>query len=363
MKLKIKKIISSGEGIGWAENKTFFVPFVLPEEEIEVIDYKKEKSFFRVTDFKLLKTSKKRRKPVCKNFTKCGGCSFLHIDYKFQLEIKKQILFETFKQNKIELKIEPEILFLDEFGYRTRAKINFIEKKPAFRERFSHKFVPFENCPLLFPKLNEAILNDAKKDKKGEVQYEYSISRENWLPDKKFVFKKVFDKELRVSNGSFFQSSEKSAEILVSLFLEELKKINPDNFLDLFSGIGLFSLFASDFVSNITGAEISKTSAKDFKYNLKSLASLKKIDCQKIDSLENFDLILADPPRSGIKAKTIKAISKSKTKNLISISCNVSTFVRDLGLLKKEGFKLKRLVLLDLFPNTHHFEIFAVLKR
>ena len=149
--LKIAKIISNGCGIGWADGKTFFVPFTVPGETVKIKGAVKEKSFFYAEDFDVLESSPERRKPLCPHYGKCGGCSLQHISYPAQLKIKKAIFAELLKQNGITLGIEPEVITPGETGMRTRAKFFALDGLPAYHKKRSNDFVKIENCPLLDP--------------------------------------------------------------------------------------------------------------------------------------------------------------------------------------------------------------------
>ena len=146
--VKIAKIISNGCGIGWAEGKTFFVPYTLPGETVKIKSAVKEKSFFYTDDFELLEASPERRKPLCSHYGICGGCSLQHASYPAQLRIKKSIFSELLKQNQITLEIDPIVITPGETGIRTRAKLFSFKGKPAYRKKRSSDFVQIESCPL-----------------------------------------------------------------------------------------------------------------------------------------------------------------------------------------------------------------------
>lgn len=360
--MKIEKIISSGDGIAWDDNKTYFVPFTLPGEEISVIRSRKDRSFYRVEEFSFNKSSPFRREPVCPNFGVCGGCSFLHIDYGYQKEIKLLILEEFFKKEKMD-NFPASFFSVDEFGARNRAKICISNGKPSFFKRFSHDPVFFKKCPLISPELNDIIQKDSRIRPDGELQYEYSSASKEWLPEKKKIIKIVHGEEFLVSRGSFFQSSESAAEILVSYFLEKLELVKPSTMLDLFCGVGLFSKFAVKKGVTVTGVEIAGSSVNDFKENMGTSAKILLTDAGKAEIPPKVDLIVVDPPRTGIEKELVERINKSRLNDIIYISCGPPTFMRDVALLKKGGFCIKDIGVADIFPNTSHFEIMAHISR
>ena len=362
MDIQIAKIISNGYGIGWADGKTFFAPFVLPGEIITVNGSIKEKGHFLVTDFKLVKPSPFRRKPICDNYTVCGGCSLQHIEYSEQLEIKKEIFAELLKQNGIALSDIPVVMTPGETGIRTRTKVFIQDGVPSYRAYRSNQLVTFTNCPLLNPDFMEKILCVSKK-LSGDVQFEYSKVTREMMPEAKSMFKIVKGEKFKLLPNSFFQSSEDGAQILVDLVLDEVAGTPTGSAYDLFCGAGLFSYFLATAGIKTTGVEIVPDACRSFAENLTDKAEIIKIDAYKLKKLKKTDLILADPPREGLGNDLIKTISESNTEKIIYISCEPSKFARDLKKFNEYGYKLSKVTLVDLFPDTPHFEVFSVLSR
>lgn len=359
--LKIAKIISNGCGIGWADGKTFFVPFTVPGETVKIKGAVKEKSFFYAEDFDVLESSPERRKPLCQHYGKCGGCSLQHISYPAQLKIKKAIFAELLKQNGITLGIEPEVITPGETGMRTRAKFFALDGLPAYHKKRSNDFVKIENCPLLDPVFFEKIKADISR-RKGGIQYEYSKITGDFMPGAKSLRKSVCGKTIKIRENCFFQSSEEGAEIMAALLMREVEKLGAKTAADLFCGSGLFSLFLAEKGIRTTGYEIVPDSCRSFAENLGNLAEIVRIDAYKLRDLEKTDLVVADPPREGLGRQLSEIICES-TGNVVYIACEPPNLVRDLKTFFAKMFHVKHLYLIDLFPDTPHFEIFAVLEK
>ena len=359
--VKIAKIISNGCGIGWAEGKTFFVPFTCPGETVRIKSAVKEKSFFYAEDFEILESSPERRKPLCRHYGICGGCSLQHISYPTQLRIKKSIFSELLKQNGISPGIEPEIVTPGELGMRTRAKFFALNGKPAYRRKRSSELVAIGECPLLDPLFFEKIKGDILK-RKGNVQYEYSRISGGFMPGKKNLKKSVCWKTVKIKENCFFQSSEEGAGIMAELLMREIEGVEVKTAADLFCGSGLFSLFLAEKGIKTTGYEIVPDSCESFAENLGGRAEIVKIDAYKLRRLEKTDLVVADPPREGLGRQLTEIVCES-TDHVIYIACEPPNFVRDLKTFFSRGFVVKSLCLLDLFPDTPHFEVFASLKK
>jgi 23S rRNA (uracil1939-C5)-methyltransferase len=362
MKIEISKIISNGCGLGWAEGKTFFVPFTIPGEIVEILQFRKEKSYYKATDFEIVAPSNFRREPICDYYKVCGGCSLQHIEYQKQLEIKETIFYELLKQQKVTIDLKPVILTPGEKGIRTRAKVFIKNGKPAFRAYRSNELVEFVKCPILNDEFMELILKDAQ-NRKGDIQYEFSNISKELIPPKNCLHKTVKGKKIKIYKNSFFQSSEEGAEILCSLLQDELNESKPVTGYDLFSGSGLFSVFMSASGVKTTGMEIVPQAVKSYRENLGNKAEIICADAYKIKKLEKKDIVIADPPREGLGVKLVDIITESSPETIIYISCEPSAFARDTKRLMENNYELTKAAIVDLFPSTHHFEVFSVFKR
>ena len=359
--VKIAKIISNGCGIGWADGKTFFLPYTCPGETVRIRSAQKEKSFFYSEDFELLEASPERRKPLCKYYGICGGCSLQHISYPAQLRIKKAIFLELLKQNQINCEIDPIVITPGETGLRTRAKLFSFQGKPAYRRKRSSDFVKIENCPLLDPVFFEKILADIPK-RHGDTQFEYSKFTGDFMPGAETLRKSVNGKIMKIRRDSFFQSSEEGAGIMCSLVMHEAEETNAKNALDLFCGSGLFSLFLADRGIKTTGFEIEPAACRSYAENLGNKAEIVKINAYNLQRLEKTDLIVADPPRAGLGQQLSEIISESSN-NVVYIACEPPNLVRDLKMFFAKMFHVKHLYIIDLFPDTPHFETVCILSR
>ncbi len=361
MFVTIRKIISSGDGIGWGDGKTYFVPRVLPGETVEVREAVPLRRSFRVTDFRIVEPSPVRQEPICPLFGQCGGCSFLHIPYPLQNAIKCDMVKETFRQQGVSLAIEPRWVSVGTFRLRSRAKVHIFGGRPAFNRRADRGLVPFDDCPLLHRGLASVIRDDASHRENGVLHYEYAPRSGGWIPRDRAVEKVVAGEVFRVSRGSFFQSSEEGAGALADMVDGFIGKYGPAAVLDLFCGVGLFSRFAAKAGCAVTGIDI--TSSEDFSANVPGGRFLKG-DLSRPMSLPPVDFIVLDPPRAGVAASLVEAIARNPARSLCYISCDAATLVRDIGRLARRGrFLLRSLTLVDQFPFTHRIELVAHLMR
>lgn len=361
MKVEIAKIISNGCGIGWADGETYFVPYTIAGDVVEPLAFIKEKSHKIVTDFRLEKRSVFRREPFCRHFGNCGGCLFQHIAYTEQLRIKKDIFRELFRQSGIRPDAEIEVFTTGEFGMRTRTKIFARDGKACYRSKKSQNLIPIDVCPILHPIFMDKIREDVAK-RSGDIQYEYSAVTGDFMPGGEFVRKIVNGKTLKIYENSFFQPSEAAAGLMCCKLSEILDELHPKSACDLFCGCGLFSATLVERRVRTSGVEIVENACRSFSENLGGSAKIIKMDAYKLNALKRVDLIVADPPRNGLGTRLSELVCRS-TDNVVYIACEPPNFVRDLHVFMNNGFKVRRLFLFDIFPDTPHFESCCWLAR
>ncbi len=420
MQIKIEKIVYGGKGLGKLNGKAVFVPFVLPQEEVQIKITKEKKNFYEAIPEKLLIQNPYRKEPLCKYFTNCGGCDFQHIDYSYQLKIKEEILKENL-QRIGKIKEQPQINVIPsekEFFYRNRAQLKIYSNHIGFYKRESHTVIDIDICPLLSKEIadisqklkpvlsyfvvqpqeihifstTEGILlkfifpkkikthPDLKRLKKlidlNIVGVGIYIKKgENIFLQKtlgqKFTFEKVEDIKFRISLDSFFQVNRYQIKNLIDTVLKHIR--GSKIVADMYCGVGTFSIPAGKIVKQIYGFELNKIAVNDAIYN----AQINNIKNAKFYPLEtkkavdfllhkniSVDTIIFDPPRTGLNQYIIERTSQIKTVNkIVYVSCNPSTLSRDLSSFVKKGFKIEKIYMVDMFPQTHHIESITLLTR
>ncbi len=202
-----------------------------------------------------------------------------------------------------------------------------------------------------------------------DISYSFEV---NVLKGTNLIKEKLNNHYFLIGPNSFFQSNSYTASLMIKEVEDFVKELNEkhslNNLIDLFCGEGTFSLPFNKYFEKIVGVELNKESIELYKKNLElNNLNPKKFELinkavEKIDfEIEKEDLIIVDPPRSGLNKKTIKWLKNQKNKFFIYISCNPETQYRDIEMLKE--FRLKKLVMIDQFPNTPHIETIAFLER
>ncbi len=411
MIVKIDKVVFGGKGLARLDNKVCFVSFVLPDEEIEVKVIKDKKNLWEGLPQKILKTSPYRREPPCSYYGECGGCDFQHINYQKQVDLKKEILEETFQRlAKEQIKVEKVIPSPEELFYRNRVQFKYDGERFGFFKADSNDVVDIDKCLIadeeinkLIPVLREVISTSVKEvhvfispDKKALIKFitdgvfelnfdalvdkspvsiagagVYRGNKRLKLFGKNFVFYKVGKFNFRVSIDSFFQVNRFQIENFIKEVMDEVPSDKTLTVGDLFCGVGTLSIPIAKKVKKVFGVEISKSAVKDANYNARinnvNNVNFYEVSADRaIDVLygHNPDILIVDPPRTGLAKKLIEKINQlPKLKKIIYVSCNPTTLARDYSLLKEGEFQISKLKMIDMFPQTHHIEAIAVLVK
>ena len=418
---KIEAMAFKGYGITHIDGKVVFVPFSLTRDEvlIEIVD---EKSRFSIGILKeLLKPSPWRISPQCHLFGRCGGCQWQHIDDSIQVDLKKEILVEIL-QRLGRMKDLPPISVIkssNPYGYRTRIQLKMMGNRIGFFEMRSHHIVEIDQCPISHPIINQ-ILNMVRKELKifsGAHGIEINISPDELkgiliiknlnldpkVKDRlsiilkdvpilkgiviekkgKSIFldnpyihykirlpKEIGEKEItfRVSPGSFYQVNLEENKKLVETVLKFSEIDHKEIVLDLYSGIGNFTLPLSYLAKEAIGVEVNRTTFEDACFNVKQngikncdfiYEDVEKVLREKI--LKKPNLVILDPPRAGCK-RVIDELIQIKPPKIIYVSCEPTTLARDLRIFNEKGYAVTKLSLIDMFPQTYHMEVVALLK-
>ena len=423
MELTIEKLIYGGDGlarvISGQRGKTLFVPHVLPGERVEATVMEEKPGFGRATLDRILEPSTLRRLPPCPYFGECGGCHYQHIGYEDQLLFKVEILKETLRRiAKLELKVEIQTHASPPLEYRNRTRFH-LRTNPDFAIGYfrhgSHDLLPVGKCPISSPLINRALgelwkLGQAQKipPQVSEIELfvnddDSAILVELYLGDSDETspankFAEAFARTLpetsgivafrnstgtpgllygeptmhyaaggetyRVSAGAFFQTNRYLVSRMVELAVSDGK---GNLALDLYSGVGLFTLPLARRFERVIAVESSQVSVEDLRAsspaNVKvSARSTEKYLTSAAGKLRP-DLVIADPPRSGLGSVVCREIVRLAAKQLVYVSCDPATLARDLKELMSSGYAVVQMHLIDLFPQTFHIETCVALSR
>ncbi len=386
----IEKLVYGGDGLSRTDGKVVLTPFVLPGEQVDLADGEERSGVVRASLGKVLVASPDRVAAPCPYFGVCGGCQYQHATYEAQLTAKRAILEETLQRvGRIAPPDDIRTIAGEPWGYRNRAQFHVNERKLGYRERGSHKLVAIEQCPISSPRINSAIqiLNHMLRDRRWpkfissvEVFTNEEQIQLNILEAGQSVAKRFFDwaaEELgdladgsieyqgfRVGPNSFFQVNRFLIDAMVN---EVTGDAQGRHALDLYSGVGLFTLPLAKRFEQITAVETGSGAVRDLEFNAARAGVKVKAVNLAVDQFlrtleEPSDFVLADPPRTGLGKDVVAKLNEWKPDRIVLVSCDPSTFARDLAGFQAGGYAVEQLTLLDLFPQTFHIETVCKLR-
>lgn len=402
MSYKIDRLDDFGRGITFVDGKICFVNNALVDEEVQ-IDVTSEKSkYFEAICTNVIKESKVREKTKCPFYDLCGGCNVSHMIYKEELSFKiKKVKRILKKYAKID-NVVKEIIATERYNYRNKVTLKVKDGILGYFQNKSYDLVNIDKCLLCSDRINEVIkeLNNidlqgvneivirSNKDKEVLLYLIGIIDNEEYYLEKlkdvdnivisnyksvktikgnDYLIDQVGNLSFRVSYNSFFQVNSYGVEILYEKIKELANLKGNENVLDLYCGTGTIGMYLADSANEIIGIEINKNAINDAIYN-KEINNINNIeficdDVSKIKSnYKDIDLVVLDPPRSGLSLEAISNVLSINPKKIIYVSCEPITLARDLNIIK-EHYDIKEVTVLDMFPNTYHCESITVLER
>ena len=392
--IEITDLNHQGEGIGRINEKIIFVPKTLGGDRIECVILKEHKNFFEGKLVRIIFPSSKREEYICPYYDTCGGCHIANLDYDNQLKYKKEKVIDIFKKYSNN-DINPEIFESDKkLSYRNKVTLHVFNNKLGFYEEKSNKLIEIDKCLLLSPKMNEVIsllktidLNRVNlitiresslelmlivsgkinKDELNELKdiCKTIIVNDNVLFGKGYILENINNYKYTISPESFFQVNRNVTKKLYNKILEYANLNKNDNVLDLYCGTGTIGISLANYCNTVLGIEINKSAIKDANENKARNnvcnISFKCGDVSKLleDNMK-YDVVIVDPPRSGLDKKTKNILQKILPNRIVYTSCDPMTLARDIKDL--DNYKLNDITLFDMFPNTYHVECVCVLK-
>jgi len=388
----VEKMVYGGEGLGRLDGRAVLAPFVLPGERVRLRGVSEKPGMLRAGLLEVLDAAPERAAPPCPYFMRCGGCQYQHAPYEMQLALKRGILEDQLR--RIGKLAPPDIAVVsgEPWGYRNRVQLHVAQGALGYRAARSHKLCPIEQCPIASPAINGAIaiLREMLRDPRWprflrqiELFTNETEIQLNVLETEHPVARRFFDwcaeripgliagaleypaggYTWRVSHGSFFQVNRFLAGKLVETALGGAE---GQTALDLYAGVGLFSLPLAQRFASVTAVESGARAAGDLRFNAERTGialRVEKTDAEAwIEQLETApDFVLLDPPRTGIGKRMVQRLGQLRPPKVALVSCDPATLARDLAGLTGAGYRIERLTLVDLFPQTYHLETVAQL--
>ena len=389
MNKEVMKFDYFGRGIIKDNNKVIFVDKALPKDIIDYEIIKDKKKYCEARIKKIIKESPFRIKVKCPYYEYCGGCDFLHC---------KDIVEKDFKINKaIELFGRCDGYFDTNFNYRNKVTLHIKNNKIGYFKEKSNDIININSCLIVNPLINKIIdkLNkiDFSKYKitkiiikcnldnillylDSEVDSDFIdcfndvntiIVKDKIIKGNGYINEIIDNKVFKITPHAFFQVNKDGLRHILNIIKEYIESKNINNMLDLYCGASLWGILLSDYCNKITGIEINKEACDNALINIKknNISNIKIINGKVEDYINNFkniDLIIVDPPRSGLDKKTVDYLKKINANYLIYVSCDMLSLKRDLDILS-DNYDIDKLYLVNMFKKTYHCEVVTILER
>ena len=434
LNLEIESLDAEARGIAHLKTeegqrgKVVFVSDALPKEQVSVRITRRKAQWEEADLLNVLRESSLRVKPGCKKFGVCGGCIMQHLEDNGQIAIKQRVLEDNFArigQVKPLNILQPIQALSWHYRHRARLSVRYVRKKAkvliGFHERKTHYVVETETCPILAKPLADLImplrlLIEQLSIKEQIPQIEVAITEQNvalvlrimqtpseadehklkafadqhqiqwWLqtgsPDKAYAWYPEHPQMLSYSlpelalqfefkPTEFTQINPLVNRKMVQRALQLLRPEAHERILDLFCGLGNFTLPLALHAKQVVGIEGSQSLVERAKHNAQKnnlnntqfiAANLFEWTKDDLQALGNFDKILIDPPRDGAKAMCEAIVAQPcLPKAIVYVSCNPATLARDAGYLVNHGsYTLSSAGIINMFAHTGHVESIAV---
>ena len=397
MQVKIERFDDLGRGIGYINNKVTFIDKVVPEDIVEVELTKEKKKYNEAKLIKIIKPSPLRIDAKCPYFSKCGGCQFQNISYKDTIKYKKEKIVNIFSKHKIS--IFPEVITnISPYNYRNKITLKVNNYKMGFYINKTHNLVEINKCLLANPAINKTIpLIKRFNICNGEVTIRCNQnaeilivinSQDNLNIDITYLKSKIKLVGIVVNNKTYYGENslfERMNNLLFKISYDSFFQVNPfiasqlfqiigdnidssDKVLDLYCGVGTLSLMAAKKAQKVLGIEVVPNAIINALFNarvndLNNTQFVINDASTAISKIKpDFNKIIVDPPRRGLTKNIIDVLLKIKPDEIIYVSCDPQTLVRDFTLLSSI-YEIKKSYILDMFSYTYHIETILILTK
>jgi tRNA/tmRNA/rRNA uracil-C5-methylase (TrmA/RlmC/RlmD family) len=391
--MTIDSVAFGGDGVGRSDGLVTFVPFTVDGDEVMAEVTERRGRYARAVLRQVLSPSDHRVEPECPYYGRCGGCSLQHVRYGHQLALKERHVADSFVRigRFSNLPLRPVIPSPRAFSYRGRAEVHVqygggSEAKAGFMERGSHVLLDVERCILMADSMNDALSQLRRslvKRKKGPVRREerllWSVPDQGALsgdaspmPGLGRILRVIKETALYVPARGFFQANESLVDTLVDVVLELASPSAGDAILDAYCGSGLFSRFMAPRAGSVFGIEQDRSAVSCARENLLR-AGFHDAQFHDGDVVEGLldaqsrrlriDVAVLDPPRTGCGREVLDALVELAPRRIVYVSCDPATQARDARSLADRGYVLAVLQPLDMFPQTSHIEVVALLEK
>ncbi|HJU03961.1 MAG TPA: class I SAM-dependent RNA methyltransferase [Nitrospiraceae bacterium] len=423
----IEKLVQGGRGLARLGSDVLFVRGAIPLETVTIADVQRHKGFQDAMIGKVLTASPDRVTAPCPVYQICGGCQFQHLRYEAQLVQKREILQETLARvGKITMgAIPPVVASPNPYGYRSTIRFGVFRQEAGFalgfHEEHTHQPVGASGCLLVSEATREVIqaiqrrlaaqrrlplrldslevrrsaaygstLLSFHSGPAGRKQADdlFSLFRDvpdvvgqvlmsgkarhwqRWVEKQDWIADRLDDLIFRIGDRSFMQANWMLNETLAGTVVDWVSPAPGLRLLELYAGIGSLGLPLARRGALVTEVESNPYALADARHAAKAnhigrcrFRPLPAEAMLKTVQAGDYDLVLVDPPRTGVSEEVLQYLARLNVPRLLYLSCDAPTLARDLARLCRSGYRISRCQPFDMFPQTSHLEILVELQR
>jgi 23S rRNA (uracil1939-C5)-methyltransferase len=432
LSLTIDRLDLNGSGVARYHKKAVFVEAVLPGEKVKVKITEQKSKFLKAKLLTVEEENQYRVKPECTHFAKCGGCDLQHLAFTEHMNFKQKKVIELFSRNDIHHELPwYKPIASQPWHYRRKARIGVQYNKKGqatvgFRKKSTNELLPIKTCKVLVEPLSEVftalsvliseltlsqsvghvevieteftsiIIRQLKrlntKDKAIWLKYAEQYNWQLFIDDGEKVIPLVESTTTKVLSYSlvdnicinftvkdFIQVNHSVNLAMVEQAIDWLSLTSDDVVLDLFCGLGNFSLPIAKRVKHVTGIEGIQTMVDRAE---KNALDNQLLNCEFYQSdlnehwltqswtdpkkhnntAKSFNKVLLDPARAGAW-QACEQIVKLKVESVLYVSCDPATLARDSKHFLESGYSIERIAIMDMFAQTKHIETMVLFTR
>ncbi len=349
--------MAGGDAIARVDGFPVFASNVFPGDVARVRLYEVKKGFAKAEMVEIVKPSEFRRAAPCPVADECGGCDWTALRLDRQLDAKHRILTESLRRiGKFDVAALPDVhIHPSPLNYRLRSRLHRDGDAVGFYAMRSNRVVPLAaECEVVGVETAKAAPEGESWELDGTlIQGEQDLT----ITVDAFTY--------RLHTRAFFQVNRHLLATMLRLVTAHAARtVNRQHAVDLYAGVGFFTLPMAKLFDRVTLIEGSPLSARYARMNVPW--NVKVVEApveQHIARVAKANFTFLDPPRAGARQEVIAAVAERTMERIAYLSCDPVTFARDANRIVASGWRLASLDLLDLFPNTHHVETLGAFER
>jgi 23S rRNA (uracil1939-C5)-methyltransferase len=383
LEVTIERILPGGVGLAHADGKTVFVSLAVPGDRLRVRVDREQGNLVFASIVEIVEASHERIEPPCPYFGRCGGCDFQQFDYESQLNAKSEIIRDCLHRiARLDIQHIRVIPSPTQWHYRARAtwQLDSTQQSIGYYERGSRRVCDVAECAVLVPEMQKT-LSDVRGTEfaviPSDLKHLDAVVGDSGVSiAPAFDRFKTTDLNLTVGDETYSYNAEAFFQVNQALLGELVRSAvgeeSGTSALDLYCGVGLFTLPLARRFRRVVGVESNSVATRFARRNVQhaQLSNASIITADVADWIrssavkrESFDYVLLDPPRAGAESAVIKGILEFAPPRISYVSCDPATLARDLKKLMAGKFEVESVTGFDMFPQTHHVETVVQLVR